>query len=319
MTRSWQFVYVGVLMLAAVAWWYAPGYGPWIAGAAYVMFILTPQGLLRNMAEARSITEFQAAGRWLPLIKVLHPFRDWQALASISKRQFTVIDEAASQLAAVQSRSLQTRLLENPATYGLIATNLVIFAFTTIMGLRLGEVRAVQIYGAFVPQLALSGAWWRAFTSEFLHFGVAHVAFNMLALNNFGRGLEARLGSWRFLAIYLLSGAMAAGGILVLATQGLQAMNQIYAGASASIFGIVGAQLYLAVSARRTGGAPQGTLDIQSIVWLVLMQSVFDFSVPGISFAGHILGLLSGFVLCAVVSLVWPKRDLAAELPPLVH
>ena len=310
MTRGWQLVYVAVLMLAAVAWWYAPSYGPWLAGAAYALFIVLPQRLFRAMAEAPDVATLTTAMRWVPLLKVLHPFSDWEALNAISQRQFQLVEGATPALPAAPTREPFTaRLRATPVTYAVIAINLLVFAFTSVMGLQMGGVRAIQTYGAFVPRLALAGEWWRAFSSEFLHFGIAHVAFNMLALNNLGRPLEERIGGPRFAAIYLLGGAMAAGGILLLATQGLQSMNQIYAGASASIFGVVGAQLFQAVIARRAAGSQRATLEIQNIIWLVLMQTVFDFSVPGISFAGHMLGFASGFVLCAVVQVVWKTDD----------
>jgi len=48
------------------------------------------------------------------------------------------------------------------------------------------------------------------FASMFLHGGWMHIIGNMLFLNCFGRGMEARLGRVRFVLFYLLSGVLAA-------------------------------------------------------------------------------------------------------------
>lgn len=47
-------------------------------------------------------------------------------------------------------------------------------------------------------------------TSQFLHAGVAHIAFNMWYLWIFGDNIEGRFGHLRFTAFYLLSGIIAA-------------------------------------------------------------------------------------------------------------
>jgi len=51
---------------------------------------------------------------------------------------------------------------------------------------------------------------WTVITYQFLHAGFGHIFFNMLSLFFFGPALEMRLGSRRFLALYLLSGVMGA-------------------------------------------------------------------------------------------------------------
>jgi len=61
----------------------------------------------------------------------------------------------------------------------------------------------------FVPALVLSRPW-TIVTYMFLHGGLGHIFFNMLALFFFGPRLEARLGSRRFIGLYLASGVMGA-------------------------------------------------------------------------------------------------------------
>ena len=59
----------------------------------------------------------------------------------------------------------------------------------------------------FVPALILSRPW-TIVTYMFLHGSPGHIFFNMLALYFFGPRLEARIGSRRFLGLYLASGVM---------------------------------------------------------------------------------------------------------------
>ena len=61
----------------------------------------------------------------------------------------------------------------------------------------------------FVPRLALVRPW-TIVTYMFLHAGFSHIAFNMLSLYFFGSRVESRLGSGRFLWLYLISGVSGA-------------------------------------------------------------------------------------------------------------
>ena len=61
------------------------------------------------------------------------------------------------------------------------------------------------------------GDWWRLITAAFLHYGPFHLILNMLGLYWFGSLLEQRIGSGRFLLIYLVSGLAGSAGALLLA------------------------------------------------------------------------------------------------------
>jgi membrane associated rhomboid family serine protease len=81
------------------------------------------------------------------------------------------------------------------------------------------------------------------FTHQFLHGGWLHVLGNALYLWIFGDNVEDRLGSGRMLALYLVSGALAAIG------QGLVAPGPMV-GASGAIAAVLGAYLVLSPGAR---------------------------------------------------------------------
>jgi membrane associated rhomboid family serine protease len=83
----------------------------------------------------------------------------------------------------------------------ILAVNVaVFFLFQMMPGLAPLE-RAL----ALVPAAALVRPW-TVFTYMWLHSGIGHIFFNMLALYFFGPRLEQRLGGTHFLALYLVSG-----------------------------------------------------------------------------------------------------------------
>jgi len=129
------------------------------------------------------------------------------------------------------------------------------------------------------------GAYWRLLTSTFLHEQIFHILLNMYALWIFGPLLERFLGYGRFLALY--GTAALAGSVAVL---WLTPANQPTLGASGAVFGLFGAAILILHSR----GA-----DITS--WLVLLgiNLVIGFTVPTISWQGHLGGLAAGLVLGA--------------------
>jgi membrane associated rhomboid family serine protease len=106
----------------------------------------------------------------------------------------------------------------------LIAANVAIFALTTAMP----EMRSVL---ALRPRFILEAPW-TPFTYMFVHApGLWHIFFNMLTLFFFGPRVEERLGSKRFITLYLLSGL--GGAALSFLTP-----NVAIVGASGATFGV---------------------------------------------------------------------------------
>jgi membrane associated rhomboid family serine protease len=87
----------------------------------------------------------------------------------------------------------------------------------------------------FAPGL-LSRHPWSVLTYAFLHGSFLHLLFNMLGLFMFGPPVEARLGSTRFVRLYLV--AALGGAALSLAFAALAGPG-IIIGASAAVFGVM--------------------------------------------------------------------------------
>jgi membrane associated rhomboid family serine protease len=168
-------------------------------------------------------------------------------------------------------------------TYALIAINVAMFLLESVSpGLKSALV-------LFAPAVA-DGDLYRLVTSAFMHYGVAHLLFNMYALYVIGPPLEKWLGGLRFTALYALSAL--GGSVLVYLLSPLSAAT---AGASGAVFGLFGASF---VVGKRLN------LDVRWVIGLIAINLAFTFVIPllggqQISWQGHIGGLVTGAAVAA--------------------
>src|SRR5574337_1642610 len=158
-------------------------------------------------------------------------------------------------------------------SYGLIAANVLAFV---VQVLSTGLTRELVLWAPAVAD----GQVYRLVTSAFLHYGMTHLLLNMWALYVLGPALEMLLGRTWFGALYGLS---ALGGSVTVYM--LAPINTATAGASGAIFGLFGATFVVARRLR---------LDVGWVGVVILANLVFTFSIPRISWQGHIGGLITG-------------------------
>ncbi|HWO43769.1 MAG TPA: rhomboid family intramembrane serine protease [Candidatus Eisenbacteria bacterium] len=117
-----------------------------------------------------------------------------------------------------------------PAVKFLLVANVAVFVLQLFAG------QAMVMWLGLVPRLVWQELYiWQLFTYQFLHGGLFHLLFNMLALWMFGCQLERRWGSEFFLKYYFVS--VLGGAILnTILTPGQTAPS---IGASAGIYGIL--------------------------------------------------------------------------------
>jgi membrane associated rhomboid family serine protease len=170
-------------------------------------------------------------------------------------------------------------------------------------GLFTGVTRLQMLFGSFAPPYQITsnfvppgtqvgevftgiddGSVYRLLTSMFIHYGILHLLLNMWALWMLGRNLEAALGPARFLGLYLLSGL--GGGVAAY----LFSPNSITAGASGAIFGLFAALFVVLKRLRR---------DTSSVLPVLIINLVLTFTIPNISIAGHLGGLVVGALIAA--------------------
>ena len=133
------------------------------------------------------------------------------------------------------------------ATLAIIIVNIAIYAITSYENFFLEVSDYWVSAGGFVPALTpMPAQWYRVFSSMFLHADFFHILFNMYFLYIFGRAVEEALGKWRFLALYMVSGAVASIFHTAFSFLGGATAYVIPAiGASGAISGVLGAYLIL--------------------------------------------------------------------------
>jgi membrane associated rhomboid family serine protease len=215
--------------------------------------------------------------------------------------------ECASQRTrVVQGVGSRGGFAQTPATYVLIAINVIVYLIEVASGsgglFREQGNQFLVDFGLFGPFVA-EGEWYRLVTSGFLHASIIHIGFNMFLLLILGRLLEPALGTPRFLAVYFASLLAGSFGALVVEPNGLTV------GASGAVFGLAGA--VFVVARGRGMDALAG-----EIGFLIVFNLLFSFIAPRISVGGHVGGLVGG-ALCALVIVAGEKGMLGRNRLPL--
>lgn len=195
-----------------------------------------------------------------------------------------------------------------PAVKALLIANVALF----LVQMALPELTA---YGGLTPAAVLESFWiWQPVTYMFLHGGLMHLVFNMLALWMFGVELERLWGTRAFARFYMLCGLGAAATTLVVALLPFSFADVLYVtptvGASGAIYGLLAAfgvlfgnriiyYLFFPVPAR---------IYALIIGAITLLQSVTS-SGGGVAHLAHLGGLVTGWAL-----LTGGRGGLMAEL-----
>jgi membrane associated rhomboid family serine protease len=178
-------------------------------------------------------------------------------------------------------------------TMTLIGVNVLFYLGELVSTSFLGRFEMIGLIGpkGFPVAGVADGEWYRLITAAFLHiplssgtFGITHILFNMWALWVVGPQLEQVFGRLRFTVLYVLS---ALGGNVLLY---LVSPHSAAVGASGAIFGLFAAYF---VVGRRLGA------DTRGIAFLILINLMFTFTFRGISWEGHVGGLITGAILAA--------------------
>lgn len=185
-----------------------------------------------------------------------------------------------------------------PVTTALLIANLLLFGLSLVLTMQAGEAGGLKtLFGmsneasyrlgaSFPPAIFYLHEWWRLIMAMFLHAGLLHIGFNMMALMQFGPALEEVYGSPRYLFLYTVTGAF---GFLLSAFT-----NHFSLGASGALLGIMGAML--AITTKR-GGAYMRELRtrmIGSLVFLFILGLMGWIRMDNWAHGG---GLAAGFLL----------------------
>lgn len=154
---------------------------------------------------------------------------------------------------------------------------------------------------------------WTLVTYMFLHAGLWHIFFNMLALFFFGPRLEGRLGGRHFLGLYFASGLT--GALLSLP---FSPFAQIV-GASGAVYGVL---LGFARYYPRERIYIWGVLPIEARVLVIIMTVLslwggFGGGGGGVAHFAHLGGFLGGFLYLKWREVGSPAARFKAKAAPL--
>ncbi len=161
------------------------------------------------------------------------------------------------------------------------------------------------VFSGFTDALVLNGlSWvepWRFVSAIFLHGGIVHLLYNMLALFLFGLLLEHRIGSRLFLFTFFLTGIGA----------NLIAVNFYSSslGASGAIFGVIGALIILRpLEVVWAFGMPM-PLFVAGIIWIGA-DIIGTFIPSNVGTIAHLSGVGIGILLGIFYRFMKPSNSL---------
>ena len=161
-----------------------------------------------------------------------------------------------------------------------------------------GASGAIPVFGA--------GRWWTVLSAAWLHGGLLHIAFNMMWVRDLAPGTARLYGPGRTVIIYTIAAITGfaassfAGAFLPFLPRFLSGAG-FTVGASAPIFGLIGALLYYG---RRGGSSYVG----QRAKSLALMMLLFGFMLPGIDNWAHLGGFAGGWLAARWLDPLKPER-----------
>lgn len=149
--------------------------------------------------------------------------------------------------------------------------------------------------------------WWTVLTAGWLHAGVLHILFNVLWIRQLAPEVANLYGAGRMIIIYTLAGVV---GFTLSSTAGWYLAGlpipflrgaTITVGASAPIFGLLGALVYYG---RRTGSSHIGQAGLQ----YALMLGIFGLIFPGVDNYAHAGGFAGGYLAALLLDPLKPER-----------
>lgn len=198
----------------------------------------------------------------------------------------------------------------NQVTRVLVGINVLVFVAELVFGAGVGGITdrtAASLGGLWPAAIAEQHQYWRFITAMFLHASIIHILFNMWALWIVGSYLEAVTGRGKYLLLYFLSGI--AGNVFGYL---FGSPNSVMIGASTAIFGLFGALFVYSYNNRhRMAG-----MMLRNIGFIIAINLIITFMVRGISWQGHVGGLLGGMAVMEAMTL-FGRKDLRAPFGSL--
>ncbi|MCP4201943.1 MAG: rhomboid family intramembrane serine protease [bacterium] len=171
-----------------------------------------------------------------------------------------------------------------------------------------GREALVRLGASGALPVVVAGRWWTVLTAGWLHGGLLHIFFNMMWVRQLAPATTHLYGPGRMLLIYLISSvvgfvASSFGGAYLYPLAFVMGGSPyaISVGASAAVFGLLGAMVY----AGRRGIAAH--LGRQAWGYAIALF-VFGLIVPGVDNWAHLGGFVGGFALARMLNPSLPEK-----------
>lgn len=128
--------------------------------------------------------------------------------------------------------------------------------------------------------------YWTLISASFLHGGILHIAFNMMAFYQLGPFILKEFGFHRFINLYIITGVCGFATSVFFGTP-------FTLGASANVCGLIGAIIYYG----KSRGDSYGEMIYKQAMGWVIGLVIFGLIFRGIDNWAHGGGLLSGILL----------------------
>ena len=193
----------------------------------------------------------------------------------------------------------------------IVTANILFFAISLILSIKTGNTGSFLSPGQ--TSLMLLGAtgtypidhfgrYWTVVSANYLHGGILHLIFNLMALRQIAPLTSGEFGASRMFTIYTLGGVI---GYIVSYRAGVS----FTIGASAAVCSLIGALLYYGKS---RGGAHGSSVYREVSGWVVSLF-VFGLIFPGINNWGHGGGIIGGIIIAALVGYNERRRENRAD------
>lgn len=176
------------------------------------------------------------------------------------------------------------------------------------------STKALFLFGASgqIPVFEL-GRWWTLLSAGWLHGGILHILFNMSVVRSFAPATAELYGAGRMVIIYTVSsitGFLFSSVVYeflpwiplgrLLGFLGLGGAH-LTLGASAPIFGLLGALLYYS---KRTGSR----VIREQMIGYAIGFALFGLVMPGIDNQAHLGGFVGGYLTARFLDPLAPER-----------
>ena len=187
---------------------------------------------------------------------------------------------------------------------------------TTALGGSLGMGGLFNMFSPSGEALLLFGAsgglpiflydrWWTVLSAGFLHGGVLHILFNMMWVRQLAPAVAELYGPGRMVIVYVTAGvagfALSSFAWAYLPNLIILQGGGLTVGASAAIFGLLGALVYYG---RRGGSSHIGG---QALSYAIIL-GLFGFIMPGIDNYAHLGGFGGGYLAARMLDPLKPER-----------